>query len=40
MAKVYLEANQVEALEKSATNLRDRLLIHVLFRSVVQQAVA
>lgn len=31
MAKAYLEANEVEALEKSATNLRDRLLIRLLF---------
>ncbi len=31
MAKAYLEVNEVEALEKAATNLRDRLLIHMLF---------
>ncbi len=31
MTKVYLEAIEVEALEKAATNLRDRLLIRLLF---------
>ena len=31
MAKVYLEADEVEGLEKAATNLRDRLLIRLLF---------
>ena len=32
MSKAYLEPNEVESLEKTATNLRDRLLIRVLFR--------
>jgi len=31
MAKAYLEADEVEILEKAATNLRDRLLIRLLF---------
>ena len=31
MAKAYLEADEVGKLEKMATNLRDRLLIRVLF---------
>ena len=31
MVKVYLEADEVESLEKAATNLRDRLLIRLLF---------
>jgi integrase/recombinase XerD len=31
MTKVYLEAIEIEALEKAATNLRDRLLIRLLF---------
>jgi len=31
MAKSYLEANEVESLERAATNLRDRLLIGLLF---------
>jgi integrase/recombinase XerD len=31
MAKSYLEANEVESLERAATNLRDRLLIRLLF---------
>jgi integrase/recombinase XerD len=31
MSKAYLEVNQVAILEKSATNLRDRLLIRLLF---------
>ena len=31
-AKAYLEPGEVASLEESATNLRDRLLIHVLFR--------
>jgi len=31
MAKAYLEANEVEALEGAASNLRDRLLIRLLF---------
>lgn len=30
MVKVYLEAEEVDKLEKAATNLRDRLLIRVL----------
>jgi len=29
--KTYLEAGEVELLEKAATNLRDRLLIRLLF---------
>jgi integrase/recombinase XerD len=32
MVKVYLEASEVQKLEESATNLRDRLLIGLLFR--------
>jgi len=32
VAKAYLEANEVQKLEESATNLRDRLLIRLLFR--------
>ncbi|MBE9501285.1 MAG: tyrosine-type recombinase/integrase [Chloroflexi bacterium] len=32
MTKAYLEASEVEHLEKAATNLRDRLLIRLLFR--------
>ena len=32
MAKTYLEADDVSLLEKAATNLRDRLLICLLFR--------
>ena len=31
MAKAYLEPDEVESLEKAATNLRDRLLIRLLF---------
>lgn len=31
-AKAYLEPEDVESLEKAATNLRDRLLIRLLFR--------
>ena len=31
MTQTYLEVNQVAILEKSATNLRDRLLIRLLF---------
>ena len=31
IAKTYLEAGEVESLEKTATNLRDRLLIRLLF---------
>lgn len=33
MAKVYLEVNEVEALEEAADYLRDKLLIRMLFRS-------
>jgi len=29
--KAYLEPNEIEQLENAATNLRDRLLIRVLF---------
>ncbi len=32
MTKAYLEASEVEHLEKAADNLRDRLLIRLLFR--------
>ena len=32
MAKAYLEVSEVQSLEKAATNLRDRLLIRILFR--------
>ncbi len=32
MTKAYLEASEVERLEGAATNLRDRLLIRLLFR--------
>jgi len=32
MSKVYLEAHEIESLERAATNLRDRLLIRLLFR--------
>ena len=32
MTEVYLELEDVEGLEKAATNVRDRLLIRVLFR--------
>ncbi len=32
MAKVYLEFDEIARLEKSTTNLRDRLLIRLLFR--------
>jgi len=31
MAKSYLEANEIESLERASTNLRDRLLIRLLF---------
>ena len=31
-SKAYLEPEDVESLEKAATNLRDRLLIRLLFR--------
>ena len=30
--KTYLEPNEIMQLEKAATNLRDRLLIRMLFR--------
>jgi len=33
MAKAYLEANEVQSLEKAATNMRDKLLIRLLTRS-------
>ena len=32
MAKAYLEVDEVERLEEATTNLRDRLLIRLLFR--------
>ena len=32
MAKAYLEPNEIQQLENAATNLRDKLLIRVLFR--------
>ena len=32
MTKVYLEANDIESIERAATNMRDRLLIRLLFR--------
>lgn len=31
MTKAYLEASEIQTLEKAATNLRDRLLISILF---------
>lgn len=31
MARTYLEVNEVESLENTATNLRDKLLVRVLF---------
>ena len=31
MAKAYLEASEIQDLEKTATNLRDKLLIRLLF---------
>ncbi|MBI4595820.1 MAG: tyrosine-type recombinase/integrase, partial [Candidatus Tectomicrobia bacterium] len=31
MSKTYLEVTEVELLEKQATNLRDRLLVRLLF---------
>jgi integrase/recombinase XerD len=31
MAKTYLEPKEIEQLENAATNLRDKLLIRVLF---------
>ena len=30
--KTYLEPEEIMTIESEATNLRDRLLIHVLFR--------
>ena len=33
MMKAYLEAEEVGKLEKAATNLRDRLLVRLLFHS-------
>ncbi len=32
MPKVYLEVNEVEQLEEAAENLRDKLLVRLLFR--------
>jgi len=32
MAKAYLEADEISGLEKAATNMRDKLLISLLFR--------
>jgi len=32
MVKAYLEASEVQSLEEAATNLRDRLLVRLLFR--------
>lgn len=32
MAKTYLDVDDIQKLEKAATNLRDRLLIRILFR--------
>ena len=32
MSKAYLEIDEVERLEKATTNLRDRLLVCLLFR--------
>ena len=31
MAKAYLEPSEIEQLENAATNIRDRLLIRILF---------
>jgi hypothetical protein len=31
MGKTYLESNEVESLEKTATCLRDRLIIRLLY---------
>ena len=31
MTKVYLEANDIESIERAATNMRDKLLIRLLF---------
>jgi integrase/recombinase XerD len=31
--KAYLEPHEIDQLESAATNLRDRLLVHLLFRS-------
>lgn len=31
MAKAYLEPEEIEQLENAATNLRDRLLVRLLF---------
>jgi len=42
VSKTYLEPREVESLEQAATNLRDRLLISLLFRSAprVSEALA
>jgi len=32
MTKAYLEPNEVVSLEKAASNLRDKILVHILFR--------
>lgn len=32
LARAYLELNEVESLENAASNLRDRLLVRLLFR--------
>lgn len=37
--KIYLETEESNLKGDAATNLRDRLLIHVLFQSVAQQAL-
>jgi len=31
MTKVYLEANDIESIERAATNMRDKLLVRLLF---------
>ncbi len=38
--KTYIETEESNLKRDAATNLRDQLLIHMLFRSVGQQAVA
>lgn len=32
ISKVYLEANEIDRLQKAASNLRDKILIRLLFR--------
>jgi len=32
MTKAYLEANEIQSLENAATNMRDKLLVRLLFR--------